>query len=74
MHPVEEAKAYDKLINKYDFTQERLAEEVGKSRTTITNTLKINTLPDDIKQKCLRVNIPKRAIMAVARQSDEKTC
>lgn len=52
---LEEAAAYQKLANDFQLTQQEIAERVGKSRTTITNTLRLLELPDKI-QKSLNNN------------------
>ncbi len=49
LNAVEEAAAYSQLIDKLGYTQEELAKHVGKSRTHITNMLRLLHLPDDIK-------------------------
>ena len=46
---LEEAEAYRHLIDEYGLTQEEIAERVGKSRPTITNTLRLLALPDAVK-------------------------
>ena len=48
LNPVEEAAAYLDLIEKFDLTQEQVAKQVGKSRSAITNTLRLLDLPDDV--------------------------
>ena len=48
--PIEEAEAYKNLIEKLELTQEKLAERLGKSRTYITNSLGILTLPEEVKK------------------------
>ena len=52
---LEEAAAYQKLANDFQLTQQEIADRVGKSRTTITNTLRLLELPDKI-QKSLNNN------------------
>ena len=47
LNPVEEAFAYQALIEKFGLTQERLAKEVGRARPTIANMLRIIELPDE---------------------------
>lgn len=47
LNPVEEAIAYQSLIKEYNFRQEDLAHLVGKSRSYITNTLRLLKLDDD---------------------------
>jgi len=48
LNSVEEAKAYRSLIEDFDLTQEELSKRVSKSRTTITNSLRLLQLDDDI--------------------------
>ena len=48
LNPVEEAMAFRALIKEYDLTQEELSEKVGKSRSTIANTMRLLDLPDEI--------------------------
>lgn len=50
LSPIEEANAYQSLIDKFSHTQEKIAEIVGKSRSYIANTLRLLTLPDEIKE------------------------
>ena len=49
--PIEEAKAYQEIIKRKNITQEGLASFIGKSRTSITNAIRILSLPNDIQQK-----------------------
>lgn len=46
---VEEAEGYQKLIDSFSYTQEQLSERLGKSRSHITNILRLNLLPETIK-------------------------
>jgi len=48
LNPVEEAMAYDVLIDRYGLTQEQVAKQVGKSRVTVTNMLRLLDLPDEV--------------------------
>lgn len=50
LNPVEEGRAYRGLLKKYGYTQEELADIVGKSRPYVTNMLRIVTLPDVVLQ------------------------
>jgi ParB family chromosome partitioning protein len=49
LNPIEEARAYKKLIETFELTQERLAERVGKDRVLIANHLRLLKLPADIQ-------------------------
>lgn len=48
LNPIEEAKGYRKLMNDFGFTQEQLSEGIGKSRSSIANTLRLLKLPEKI--------------------------
>jgi ParB family chromosome partitioning protein len=49
-NPIEEAEAYQRLIEECDLTQEEVAEKIAKDRSTITNFLRLLRLPDEIKE------------------------
>lgn len=49
LNPIEIALTYQKLMEQYGMTQERLSERVGKSRSTITNSLRLLRLPAEIQ-------------------------
>ena len=48
-NPIEEAEAYERLIEDCDLTQEEVADKISKDRSTITNTLRLLKLPQPIK-------------------------
>ena len=48
--PLEEAAAYHQLIEDFGFTHEQVAERVGKSRSAISNALRLMALPTEIQQ------------------------
>ena len=50
LNVIEEAKAYEKLIQRLNYTQEQLAHRVGKSREHITNLLRLLKLPEDVQE------------------------
>ena len=49
LNPIEEAKAYERLIKEYQLKQEEVAERVAKSRTVITNSLRLLKLSDKVQ-------------------------
>lgn len=49
LNPVEEAEGLKSLIESYGFTQEEAADKVGKSRTAVTNTLRLLKLPSPVR-------------------------
>lgn len=50
LNPIDEAEAYQRLIEKFNYTQEQLAEGLGKSRSSIANSLRLNKLSEAVKQ------------------------
>ena len=73
LNPIEEAEALDRMIQQHDYTQEQLSNIIGKSRVTVTETLSLNNLPDQIKKECRRGDIyPKRLLRQIARQKTPK--
>jgi ParB family transcriptional regulator, chromosome partitioning protein len=46
LNPLEEARAYKMLQDQYSYTQQQLAEVIGKSRSHIANTMRLTTLPE----------------------------
>jgi len=48
--PIEEAKAYKKLMDSMGLNQENVAQKVGKKRSTISNSIRLLNLPEDIQQ------------------------
>lgn len=51
LNPIEEAHAYQHLIDKFQVTQEKISEGLGKARTTIANTLRLLKLPHEIQDE-----------------------
>jgi len=51
LNPIEEAEAYQRLVTDHDYTQEKLAERVGKDRATIANALRLLKLPQPVLHK-----------------------
>jgi len=47
---VEEAMAYKQLVDKFGYTQEKVADKVGKSRSHITNLIRLLNLPEEVQQ------------------------
>ncbi len=48
LNPVEEGTAYRELMDRFGYTQERLAEEIGKSRSHVANALRLIRLPESV--------------------------
>jgi ParB family chromosome partitioning protein len=54
LSPLEEATAYQRLLDEFGHTQEEVAERVGKSRPAVANTLRLLRLPEPIKHELAR--------------------
>ena len=50
LNAIEEARGYRKLIEEFRLTQQQVAEAVGKDRTTVTNLLRVLSLPEQVQQ------------------------
>ncbi|GHV38890.1 chromosome partitioning protein ParB [Clostridia bacterium] len=73
LNPIEEASCYQKLLSEHSFTQEKLAERIGKSRPHIANLLRLLTLSVDVREFVEDGSLSfghARALVAIA---DEKT-
>jgi ParB family transcriptional regulator, chromosome partitioning protein len=57
LNPLEEALAYQQLMDEFGLTQEKVAQRVGKSRSTVANIARILTLPNEVKEAVLRGRI-----------------
>ena len=68
LNPLEEALAYKKLIDNFKFTQEELSKRIGKSRTAITNCMRLINLDDRVKEYIIQGVLSEghgRALLAI---------
>lgn len=71
LNAVEEARGYRRLIDDFQLTQQQVADAVGKDRTTITNLLRVLTLPEQVQQMVESGELSSghaRALLALAAQ------
>jgi ParB family chromosome partitioning protein len=69
----EEADGLKVLAETYGYTHERMAEKIGRSRTSITETLSITAMPDDVRELCRLADIhSKSLLLQVVRQGDPR--
>jgi ParB family chromosome partitioning protein len=54
LSPLEEAMGYDQLMQQFDYTQQDLAQVIGKSRSHVANTLRLLRLPQDVRDMLAR--------------------
>ncbi len=73
LNPIEEANSYLRLIEEFKITQEDLSQQVGKDRSTISNMLRLLSLPEQVKQDVARGTISSghaRALLSLGDKSD----
>lgn len=57
LNPIEEAQAYRRLLDEYNVTQEELSKGIGKSRTSLTNALRLLSLNPDVQKLLIEKEI-----------------
>ena len=73
LHYMEEAAGYASLIEDHGFTQEELAQKLGKNQSTIANKLRILKLPKEVKELIIKYNLTERHARALLRLPDKET-
>jgi len=69
----EEAEGFYVLQQKFGYTHEKISQVIGKSRTTITETLMLNEIPDRIRAMCRESGIASKSVLVqVARAGSEQ--
>jgi ParB family chromosome partitioning protein len=69
----EEAEGLLALQQRFGYTHERISQVIGKSRTTVTETLLLNEIPDRIRVMCHEAGISNKSLLVqVARASDDE--
>ncbi len=74
LNAIEVAQAYQELIAEFGWTQEQLADEVGKKRATVTNTLRLLQLPDVVQEQVADGSLSMghaRALLALPSPSEQ---
>ncbi len=63
LSPFEEAEGYRTLVDKYGYTHDQVATAIGKSRTTVTETLKLLAIPPAIQDLCRHADITAKSVL-----------
>jgi ParB family chromosome partitioning protein len=72
--PFEEADGFTTLIDTYSYTHEEVAAAVGRSRVTVTETLKLLVIPPEIRDACRHADITaKGMLLEIARAGDAES-
>lgn len=69
LNPIEAAHGYKRLIEEFNYTQEQVAERVGKDRSTVTNFLRLLKLPENLQEALRNKDITighARALLAIS--------
>lgn len=70
---IEEANAYEKLLEMHSLTQEALAQRLGKSQSTVANRIRLLTLPEVIQEGLIDKKITERHARALMKIKDAET-
>jgi ParB family chromosome partitioning protein len=71
--PFEEAEALHALAERCGYTHEDLARKLGKSRTSVTESLTLNQMPEEVKNLCRLADITSKSLLLqIVRQSDPR--
>jgi ParB family chromosome partitioning protein len=74
LNPLEEAEAYQRLITEFAYTQEVLAQRIGKDRSSVANIMRLLKLPSEVKDALAKNEISMghaRALLAFKRERDQ---
>lgn len=69
---IEEARAYKKLMDDFDLTQGQIAQKVGKQQSTISNKIRILSLPPEIQEVLTENKLTERHARALLKLTDEE--
>jgi ParB family transcriptional regulator, chromosome partitioning protein len=73
LHPFEEAEGFAGLAERHGYTQQQIAEAIGKSRVSVTETMTLLEIPEELRDECRRADIDaKSVLLEVARMRDEE--
>lgn len=73
LHAFEEADGLKVLAESYGYTHEKMAQKLGKSRTSVTEVLSLTNMPDEVRELCRLADIhSKSLLLQVVRQSSSE--
>ena len=71
LHPFEEAEGYAGLASRHGYTQQQIADGIGKSRVSVTEALSLLDIPENLRDECRRADINARSVLLqIARLKD----
>jgi ParB family chromosome partitioning protein len=75
LNPIEEARAYQMLVNEFGLKHEQVAAQVGKDRSTVANMLRLLRLPDEVQTEVASGRLSMghaRALVSLANEGDQR--
>ena len=73
LSPFEEAEALQTLVREHGFRHEDLARRIGKSRTSVTESLALHAMPEEVRELCRLADITSKSLLLqVVRQGDAR--
>lgn len=75
LNPIEEAQAYQKLVSEFGMKHDEVAEQVGKDRSSVANTLRLLRLPDEIRAEVAAGRLSMghaRALVSLSTEADQR--
>ncbi|MFC1638887.1 ParB/RepB/Spo0J family partition protein [Patescibacteria group bacterium] len=72
LNPIEEAQAYERLIEDFTMTQDQVAKQVGKGRSTVANAVRLLSLPEEMREAIASGKIPPGSARALVSIEDSK--
>ncbi|HUA01011.1 MAG TPA: ParB/RepB/Spo0J family partition protein [Candidatus Aquilonibacter sp.] len=69
----EEADGLQRLADQFDYTHDDIAKKIGRSRSSVTETMSLRVIPDEVRHTCVQNGITSKSLLLqVARQPTEK--
>jgi ParB family chromosome partitioning protein len=72
LNPIEEAEAYRRLADEFDLSHDDISKRVGKSRSAVTNSIRILSLPDEVRASLSRGDVSIGQVRPLLGLSDDK--
>jgi ParB family transcriptional regulator, chromosome partitioning protein len=71
--PFEEADGLQRLATTFEYRHEDLAKKIGKSRASVSETMALLSIPEDLRKKCIETGVTSKSLLLqIARQPSEK--
>ena len=71
LDPFEEAEGFQSLVEQHGYTHEQVARAVGRSRVTVTESLRLKAMPDEIRDLCRHADITAKGVLLEVAKLDD---